>query len=357
MRIEKYLIIEKLELTSAGNAPYRLFLRDPQNYQLKSEFTIGREELIEANIEPTDRIIGKRLLVCLKSEKWSQDKSAPEIVTIQDLQKIGSINWSYGSVPPGKRKEEKHTARLHTPVWGGTLTILPCPLYKLELSLTEEEYEKFRKLPKATVFRINLHLERKKFTDIVLTYRSYFNSPRILPEGYLDKSIPLIKSAIDYFKDDIDVISHLSGLEFRIETEEKETRYNPAKWQHDYFLIEPYGRNWKEMYIKNAKKVDGVLKERFKNRLPIQIEGKFYHDVEVISYEGKQPCPVQEITIGLGAGLCFSKGYMLPAVEIETRSIDSNIKACESVCQTLMERAKELFKLKHHSVHLSMERS
>lgn len=333
MRIEKYLIIEKLELTSAGNAPYRLFLIDPQNYQLKSEFTIGREELIEANIEPTDRIIGKRLLVCLKSEKWKQDKSAPEIVTIQDLQKIISINCSYGSVPP-----------------------LPCPLYKIELSLTEEEYEKFRKLPKATAFRINLHLERKRFTDIVLTYRSYFNSPLILPKGYIDKSIPLIKSAIDYFKDDIDVISHLSGLEFRIEIEEKESRYNPAKWQRDYFLIEPYGRNWEEMYIKNAKKVDGVLKERFKNRLPIQIEGKFYHDVEITSYEGKQHYPVQEITIGLRAGLCPGKGYMLPVVEIEARSIDGNIKTCEYVCQILMEKAKEIFNLKHHSVYSSIEK-
>ena len=50
MKIEKYLIIEKIELTSAGNAPYQFFLYDPQDIELKSEFTLGRKELIEANI-------------------------------------------------------------------------------------------------------------------------------------------------------------------------------------------------------------------------------------------------------------------------------------------------------------------
>jgi len=255
-----------------------------------------------------------------------------------------------------KQKKRRYIVHLKTPGVGGTLTILPCSLYNLELSLTDEEYGRFRRLPKATAFKISLQLERKEFTDIVLTYQSYFNSPRILPKGYIEESIPLIEWAINYFKNDIDVVSHLSGLEFYIETREKEGRYNPAKWQRDYFLVEFYGRNWKEMYIKNAKKVDGILKERFKNKLPIQIGEKFYHNAEIISYAGKQYHLVQEISIGLGAGLCFSKSYMLPGIEIETRSIDGNIKACKSVCQALMKKAKETFALKHHSVHLSVER-
>jgi len=34
----------------------------------------------------------------------------------------------------------------------------------------------------------------------------------------------------------------------------------------------------------------------------------------------------------------LSKDYMLPGIEIEARSIDGNIKACEFICQTLMEK-------------------
>lgn len=231
MKVEKYLIVEKVELSFVGNAPYRLFLRDPQDYQLKSEFTIGREELIEANIDPTDRIIGKKVLISLKSAKGSREDSNSKTLSIQELQRLTSTDWSYATIPPGKRKEERYIIRLKTTVMGGTLTILPCPLYKLELSLTEQEYEKVRRLPKGSVFKIGYRLEISDFTDIVLSYQSYFNSPRILP-----------------------------------------------------------------------------------------------------------------------------KGYMLPAVEIEARSIDGNIKACESICETLMDKAKEIFKLRHHSVHLSVER-
>jgi len=36
--------------------------------------------------------------------------------------------------------------------------------------------------------------------------------------------------------------------------------------------------------------------------------------------------------------LMLSKDYMLPGIEIEARSIDGNIKACEFICQTLMEK-------------------
>ena len=75
----------------------------------------------------------------------------------------------------------------------------------------------------------------------------------------------------------------------------------------------------------------------------------------LFSNEGRQHHPLQKITIGLSAGLCFSKGYMLPGIEIEARSIDGNIKACEAVCQTLMEKSKEIFNLKSHSIHLSVE--
>lgn len=208
---------------------------------------------------------------------------------------------------------------------------------------------------KKSVFKIKLNLEGNRHTDIVLTYRSYFNSPRIFPKGYIKGIIPLIESAMDYFKDDIDVISHLSGLELRLKAGKKQDRYHPVRWQRDYFLIEPYDSNWKEMYIRNARKVDGILKERFKNKLSTKMGMKFYHNVEVISYEGRKYHPVQEISIGLSAGLCFSKGYMLPGIEIEARSIDGNIKACEAVCQTLMEKSKEIFNLKSHSIHLSVE--
>ena len=82
MKIGKYLIIEKVELASADNAPYQLFLRDSQDCQSKSEFTLGKEELIEANIDPTERIIGKRLLIKLKSEKWSQEGGNSNLLTI-----------------------------------------------------------------------------------------------------------------------------------------------------------------------------------------------------------------------------------------------------------------------------------
>lgn len=82
-----------------------------------------------------------------------------------------------------------------------------------------------------SAFKIKLSLEGNRHTDIVLTYRSYFNSPRILPKGYIKGIIPLIERAMDYFKDDIDVISHLSGLELRLKAGKKQGRHHPARWQ------------------------------------------------------------------------------------------------------------------------------
>ena len=89
------------------------------------------------------------------------------------------------------------------------------------------------------------------------------------------------------------------------------------------------------------------------NPLPFKERGGV--GMGLFSNEGRQHHPVKEITIGLSADLCFSKGYMLPGIEIEARSIDGNIKACEAVCQTLMEKSKEIFNLKSHSIHLSVE--
>jgi hypothetical protein len=91
------------------------------------------------------------------------------------------------------------------------------------------------------------------------------------------------------------------------------------------------------------------------DKIPLPFKGRNRVGMGLFSNEGRQHRPVQEITVGLSGGLCFSKGYMLPEIEIEARSIDGNIKACESICQTLMEKSKEIFRLRHHSVHLSVE--
>ena len=88
MRISKKLRIEKLELIGTRNGGYELLLQDPDNWELKSKFSLGEDELISGNLNPTERILGKDLAVTLDASKLKENKITKNTLHIVDLKKV-----------------------------------------------------------------------------------------------------------------------------------------------------------------------------------------------------------------------------------------------------------------------------
>ncbi len=325
MRISKKLRIEKLELVGTRNGRYELLLQDPDNWELKSKFSLGEDELISGNLNPTERILGKDLAVTLDASKLKENKITKNTLHIIDLRKVERTHWNYHFIPKAKSKKNQYILHLKTPMPGGTLVLVPLPYYDLKISLNEEEYQKIKSLSPSTTFGISCRLDSVKFEDIVVTYRCCLNSPQVFPPKYADKIIPLIQAGIDYFEGDIDCLSHLSGMEIELEGASKKKHLGSRSWRRDYFLIKSYGRKWVGQFKKDISKLDKILKERYKNKLPMGLVREFYDRIEICAYETKKEHFIEEFSVGLLAKYTFQKGYHLSSIEIETRSVSGNL--------------------------------
>lgn len=358
MKLRKKLRIEEFKICGMRNGRYELFLRDLECWELNSKFSLGKDELIFGNLNPSEKILGKDLAITFVSTKFKYNEREGNKLYIVDLEKTETAGWNYYSIPKSKSKKSRYILHLKTPIPGGSLVLVPLPFYDLKISLNEAEYQKVKRLSPSTVFEISYCLDLVGFEDVIVTYRCSLNSPRVFPLGYANKIIPLIQAAIDYFEGDIDCLSHLSGLEIELEgasSNRKRENHGSRSWRRDYFLIESYGQRWKGRFKKDLTEVDKILMARYDNKLPATPVREFYDRIEIFAYETKKKHFIEEISVGLLAKYTFQKDYHLPSIEIETRSISGNLKACESVGQRFIEKAKEIFRLKKEVIHIQTE--
>lgn len=358
MRIKKKLRIEKLELSQIKNEKYQLLLQDTVDWEVKSKFSLGEDELISGNINPNEKILGKDLVVILDSLKLEENKIGKNSLHIVDLKRVETAYWDYHTIPNSKLKKSRYVLRLKTPILGGIIAPVPSPYYDLKISLNEEEYQRVKRVSAGTIFEISYFLDPVEFKDIVVDYRCNLNSPRVFSLGYAGKIIPLIQEAIDYFEGDIDCLSHLSGIDIELEgspADRKREQFGSRFWKRDYFLTESYGKDWVDRFKEDIDKVDKILRERYKNKLPMTPVKEFYDRIEICAYEAKKEHFIEEISVGLLAKYTFEKSYHLPSIEVETRSISGNLKACESVCKRLIEKTRKIFGLEKEAIHIQSE--
>lgn len=180
--------------------------------------------------------------------------------------------------------------------------------------------------------------------DIVLTYHKHFKTPRVLPTGYVKKTIPIIQKGINYFAGEVDAICHLCGLERIAGEYDNKDGHKVRQTDWEYFLVETYDlEDWEKLYRKNVRHLDSVLKKRFSNRLPSR-SGiiRFYHEVEINSYMSASP--LDEISVGISLGVTTSRHkHWIPNFDIQTRSISGEEKECRKTCEELMGIANQLF--------------
>ncbi len=107
----------------------------------------------------------------------------------------------------------------------GALVGLPSAYYNLNLILTEGEFRCLKGLPAGTTLEVRLCQINRNFRDGVIKSWGTFNDPRIFPQDYVSRMIPLVKAMINYFDDNVDVVGHYCGLE--IEDKGRETNSDP----------------------------------------------------------------------------------------------------------------------------------
>ena len=73
------------------------------------------------------------------------------------------------------------------------MVVLPSTYYKLNLILTEGEYRRLKGLPAGTDLEVSLRQIDRNFRDVVIKFWGTFDDPRIFPQDYVSRMIPLVK--------------------------------------------------------------------------------------------------------------------------------------------------------------------
>lgn len=153
---EKYRITE-IKATWIQNAPYRLTLRDPEEPLAEGEeestVTLDAQTANKFDIPLSLGLVNNKATVCLVSKRSARDMMGPNDLVIRSLKKeeVTTLPFTYR---PHQLVETRRVVELRTPQGGGTLSLVPCPLYRFKIRLTEEEYEAFKNLPPRTVFEL-----------------------------------------------------------------------------------------------------------------------------------------------------------------------------------------------------------
>jgi hypothetical protein len=344
--IIKHLTVNSLEMRHRMEGKYQLGLIEPGTWlEAKSTLTLTAEDMIRFSLDPGEDLVGATLELILKAVPYSWETCSPDMVLITDLASLREVHHHYSMVPPDK--SERRTCRLEakTPVYGGTLVVLPPTYYELNLLLTEGEYRRLRGLPASTALEVRLRQVRRHFRDIVLTYRGTLDDARVFPQDYAARMIPLVRAMIAYFDGDVDVVGHYCGLEVEEERERPgdDPRRGTRTWRREYFAVDPLSPgDWEAAFAGSVAQIDAILTERYDNRLPTDTVREFYDNIETSAWERKEPPPVEELSVGLQAKYVFRQHCHVPSIVIEARSVDGNRKACEAACEALSREAATL---------------
>jgi len=216
------------------------------------------------------------------------------------------IKHSYAAVPPTKAEHRRWRLRAKTPVSGETLALVPPTYYHLNLSLTRAEYRRLAGLPADSALRVEVKPAGQRLRDVVLRCRGTLDDPRVFPDAYVERMIPLVRAMIAYFGD-VDVVGHYCGLDARDRrAEPEETSLNRAAGHREFFAADPLSpEDWEKSFAESIARIHETLRKRYDNRLPIEDVEGFYDYVETSTWESKKRHPVEELTVGLEARYVF----------------------------------------------------
>lgn len=348
--IIKHLTVNCLEMRHRMKGKYQLGLIMPGTWsEAESTLTLTAEDMIRFGLDPGEDLVGATLELTLRAIPYSPEASSPDTVLITGLTRSIDVQQHYAWTTPDKSERRTYRLEAKTPVYGGTLVVLPPTYYELSLLLTEGEYRRLRGLPAGTALEVRLRQVRRHFRDVVLTCRGTLDDPRIFPQDYTVRMIPLVRAMIAYFDGDVDVVGHYCGLEVEEERERPgdDPRLGTRTWRRDYFALDPLSPDdWEAAFASSVAQIDAILTERYDNRLPTDTVREFYDNVETSAWERKKPPPVEELSVGLQAKYVFRQHCHVPSIVIEARSVDGNRKACQAACEALSREAATLFEVR-----------
>lgn len=357
--ITKQLTITRLEMRHRMEGRYLLKLTQPGAWPgAESSLTLTEEDMIRFGLDPGEDLLGATLEVTLKAIPYTPETRSPDTVLITHLVRTVEVQQHYTFIPPSKA--ERRTCRLEakTPVHGGSLVILPPTYYELNLLLIEGEYRRLQGLPAGTALELRLRQAGRHFRDVVLKYRGTLDDPRVFPQDYASRMIPLARGMLAYFGGDVDLVGHYCGLEIEEERERpgEDPRLGSRTWRREYFSVDPLSpKKWEKAFEKSVARVDTILEERYDNHLPFGDVHEFYDNIETSTWESKQRHLIEELSVGLEAKYVSRERYHLPSIVIEARSVAGNRKACQAACEALSRDATALFGVRFDHLSLAIE--
>ncbi|RLG12720.1 hypothetical protein DRN73_01585 [Candidatus Pacearchaeota archaeon] len=161
MRLEKRLVVDSFTSQRVRNAPF--VLKAGENV-----LTFDRETLKKFGLSPSRKLVGKDLIVILKSRKIKYNHSTIAVKPLTDLkdndvlirrvEKKETHSKEYSLMFPEINKVE-YRAFFSTGFFGNYGSEFPCPFYDLDFEINEKEYQELKKLPKNTVMNVGFSLE------------------------------------------------------------------------------------------------------------------------------------------------------------------------------------------------------
>lgn len=153
MKLNKELVIEKLEFTNFVNAPCKIFARSDN---LESTF------IVKDNF--TKDVIGKKILLTLESKEFkgfgenNVRSFEKDIVLIGSIRREEKTNFTLSYFRDSdKFSETKMILTLQSPSTADGIhpSPMPCPYYEISLQLTEDEYSEVCELPANAVMKLS----------------------------------------------------------------------------------------------------------------------------------------------------------------------------------------------------------
>lgn len=167
MKLIKKFLITEVSANYALNTPFHLTLQSERHSMNDSTIALNQEVAKRYEIPFSIDLVNTSLICSFEAQEHPvlpDEKIDYHSVTDADLLldllfKLEEMNPMWYFVPARKNYTTQRVLHLVTFGSGGE-GILPCPCYDFYLSLTEKEYQKCKRLPLNTMFRLSYSLEK-----------------------------------------------------------------------------------------------------------------------------------------------------------------------------------------------------
>ncbi len=362
-KFSKVMIICRLEIHHLHASRYLLALHDPDSHtDEESKLLLTDEDMVRFRLDPREDLVGSELELLLTAISSPKQARNPDLMHIKSLTAIHTLRPIYQQIPPTKFETQNYQLKLETPISGGTISIVPSTYYELTLALSQEEYQQATLLDTATVFQLLVRPVKPHFRDLTLTWEGTLADGQIFPPNYAEQMSALAGRLIAWFDGDIDVVCHACGLEADVDDEaptpNADGKPERRTWSLEFFAIESYDPDeWEAGYRAHVAEIDTELRHRYKNRLEVGRNRRFYDELEVSTWMQKRRHAVDEASVGLRAGNVLRDHVYLPSIFVSARSVGGNRKACEALGAALCQEATRLFGVRFDRVSLDVDES